>query len=202
MDIDINTNIMMKYILTGLLLSICFFSCTEKKQVDANQLRRDSIRERKNYIVQVRSFIEIVNGKNQLSLNDNLNDSDYLNCIEQLKYDTSVFTQDEIAYILERSHNSALKKWTKELVPTARIINGDTIKLIFNNYDKMWPYFHKKIGKDLTTFSAPIFFRNNQYCIFYKGFHCGDRCGEGELSLYKREGKGWKKIKTYCSWIA
>ena len=88
------------------------------------------------------------------------------------------------------------------MVPKAKLINGDTIKEIFNNYAKMWTYFHKEIGRDLTTFSAPIFLRNYQYCIFYSSFHCGDRCGEGQLLLYKKDGADWKKVKTYCNWIA
>ena len=192
----------MKCVIVCFLITIFLFACNQRNQVDTIREKADSIRRQKNYLNQVRLFIDVVNGQKRLAISENVENSDLYACIERLKYDSSVFTKTEIAYILEQSHNSPIKKWTNEVIPGAKLINGDTIKLIFTNYTKMWPYFYQKIGTDLTTFSAPIFLRNNQYCIFYSGFHCGDRCGEGELSLYKREGKGWKKVKTYCSWIA
>jgi hypothetical protein len=192
----------MKNTLILFLILICFAACAQKSQVNAKQVYLDSIQEQKEYLEHTIAFIAMISKNKPILLNDNLDNNEGFSCLDQLKQDTLTFTKSEIDYILKKSKNSSIKKWTKELVPVAKLINGDTINQIFKNGEKGWTYFYKKIGRDFTSFSAPIFLRNNKYCIFYSAIHCGWLCGGGQLILYKREGAEWKIVKSYCNWIS
>ncbi|MGF1925994.1 MAG: hypothetical protein ACQUHE_17600, partial [Bacteroidia bacterium] len=158
---------LMRNVLVILIFSICSFSCNQKNHLKTNQALIDSVQANKKYIKQAIAFIQIVNQNKPVSLSTHVALLEFLSCIEQLKWDTVTFTKSELAYITKQSQNPPIKRWTRELIPKARLIDGDTITNIFNNYAKMWPYFNKEIGRDFTSFSAPIFLRNNQYCIFY-----------------------------------
>ncbi len=185
-----------------LLLALSFIACKQKNQAQRNQTIIDSIRQEKIYIAQATSFIHKFNHQEPIILGDKVNKNDDFSCLEHLKKDTITFTKAEITFITSQSKSPLIKKWTKELIPNAKLIEGDTITQIFKNYNKGWAYFYKHIGKAYHSFSAPIFIRNYQYCIFYSSFSCGYLCGEGELTLYKKDGTTWKKIKTYCDWIS
>jgi len=40
-------------------------------------------------------------------------------------------------------------------------------------------------------YSKPFFFRNNNFCLFYKSDYCGKMCGSRELAIYKKEKGKW-----------
>ncbi|GGE71325.1 hypothetical protein EV200_1166 [Pedobacter psychrotolerans] len=62
---------------------------------------------------------------------------------------------------------------------------------------------NKNLGQNkIVTFSKPIFIREKTYCLFYNGYSCGSRCGQGRFILYKRMHKKWVPYIILYKWIA
>lgn len=153
------------------------------------------------YLKQARNFIKAVAPKENYLLNDKPDSGEGFNCFDNLQAD-GFFTKAELASIVQQSKEPLIKKWTTKLVPNAKFVSADTISQIFNDNKKGWNYFYKNFGKSFSSYSAPIFLRNNTYCIFYTSHHCGWLCAQGQLSLYKREGNTWEIVKSYCNWVS
>jgi len=124
---------------------------------------------------------------------------EYFDCIPDLLADTATYTKEEISFIKDKKYPS-LEKWTKDFFINVKLISSDTINAIFK--DRWWDYFYKHIGPGFTTFSTPIFLRNDTYCLFYSDHHCGWLCGGGQVTLYKKEKNKWISVKSYCNWIS
>lgn len=94
--------------------------------------------------------------------------------------------------------------WYESLhLENAQAIPQDTMKAIFaHNIEKGWTYFYKKYGSKYYHFSKPILFRNNTLCLFYHGNGCGSLCGEGYLTLFRKEQGSWVKWFTLYSWVS
>lgn len=124
-------------------------------------------------------------------------------CKVEFENDTITLTKDEKKYVVNQSKNHNLKKWTNNLVPNARIISSTAIKNIFKvKSSTNWKVFKEKYGKDLYSLSAPIFFRNDTYCIIYYNKSCGNLCGYGGYIIYKKTNNKWRSFKNYCTWIS
>ncbi|MEE1945649.1 hypothetical protein VRU48_11075 [Pedobacter sp. KR3-3] len=179
--------------LAGLLLTGC---STPKERAEKNLATANAA-----YLKQATDFIRAVAPKDDYILNDRPDSGAGFNCLDGLKED-SLLTKAELDYVIQQSTQPPIKKWTTDLIPNTKLISADTISQIFNDRKKGWDYFYKKIGRSVSSYSAPIFLRNNTYCLFYNSNGCGWLCGTGRLSLYKKEGKQWKIVKTYCNWIS
>jgi hypothetical protein len=46
----------------------------------------------------------------------------------------------------------------------------------------------------------PLFFRNNEYCIFSYSYNCGTLCGQGLIAIFKRIDNGWQRFMTVVEW--
>lgn len=94
--------------------------------------------------------------------------------------------------------------WYENLhLENAQAIPEDTMKAIFaHNLEKGWAYFYKKYGSKYYHFSKPILFRNNTLCLFYYSNGCGSFCGEGYLTLFRKEQGIWVKWLTLHSWVS
>ena len=94
--------------------------------------------------------------------------------------------------------------WYESLqLENAQSVSQDTIKAIFaNSPDLGWQYFRTKYGRELYRFSKPILFRNNTLCLFYYSNGCGSFCGEGYLTLFRKEQGIWVKWFTLYSWVS
>lgn len=111
--------------------------------------------------------------------------------------DTLILTMEEKQYILTKlKKQSDTNLWNQLQIPNSKVISLDTITAISKDTTKGWNYFSKVYGKTLYNFSIPIFFRNNQYCIFYYKTTCGKQCGEEVCAIFK------KKKSTWAKWIA
>lgn len=123
-------------------------------------------------------------------------------CLERVLEDTAFFTKEELTYIKEQRYPT-ISKWSNELFPEITIINSDTLDFYFKDFNKGWEYVQENYKDGFSSFSSPIFLRNNTYCLFYSDDRFGNVGGEGHLELYKREyNSWWIKVKTYCGWIA
>lgn len=112
---------------------------------------------------------------------------DSTDCLIYLLDDTATYAPQELAHIRDKKYPS-LKKWTKALFSEIPVVSWDTAQK-FRFYPK-WE------------FSVPIFLRNDTYCLFYSGYHCGALCGGGSLVLYKKENGRWTEVKYYCLWVS
>ena len=188
----------MKLFLKSLSFLVCIivFSCSVKNE------RKSSKKIDENYLKQTSEFIKSINGTEDFILDEKPFQYEYFDCVQELKNDTITFNDKEIKYIESEIKKNKLQKWKNDLVINATIISNDTIKKIFNDKSKGWNYFRKNIGQDFTTYSAPIFLRDNKYCVFYYSKSCGSLCGRGMLVLYKFENEKWKAVKSYCTWIS
>lgn len=52
------------------------------------------------------------------------------------------------------------------------------------------------------TLSKPIFLRNGSVCLFYYSYFCGPLCGQGNLSLYKKEKGKWVRWISLYDWVS
>jgi hypothetical protein len=193
---------MKKIFLAGFIF-VALSSC-KSNHSNANtvlQLDKDSI----EYINRCVEFIKEVRKENVSDTNYILEDKPslllYYNCIDDLLKDTETFTKEELNFIKNKEYFS-ISKWTKEMFPNIKFVSSDTVKAIFSNNANGWTYFYKNFGRKFSTFSVPIFLRNNTYCLFYSDNHCGWLCGGGSLILYKKENGKWVEIKSYCNWIS
>lgn len=124
------------------------------------------------------------------------------NCINELIKDTHNFSKRELRSI--RTKNTHIQYWTNKEFPKHKIFNYDSLWVVHKDnfvqvareFDKL--YKHKKI----VSFSMPLFFRNYTYCIIYIKDGCGINCGSRRLVAYKKNGKKWKRVKTYCEWFS
>lgn len=153
------------------------------------------------YFKQTADFIKAFAPQEKSMLSDKPDNAEGFDCLDDLKKDP-FFTKAELAYITQQSKQPPIEKWTAELIPNTNFVSADTINQIFKDRQKGWDYFYKKFGRGFYSYSAPIFFRNNTYCVFYTSHHCGWLCGGGRLNLYKKEGNKWKIVKSYCNWIS
>lgn len=185
------------------LLSISLCSCGQANSTTKNNLNaeQDSIA----YLQKCVEFIKQIEQKELSDTNFILADKPFsfedFDCIKELLTDTTIYTKDELLLIRNKT-KPLLTKWTKEFFTNTKIVNSDTISSIFKDNSKWWPYFYKNIGRSFNTFSVPIFFRNDTYCLFYSDHHCGGLCGGGRLTLYKKENNKWTEIKSYCDWVS
>jgi hypothetical protein len=111
-------------------------------------------------------------------------------------------TPTERAYINHELNDMGAFTWPDNLFPNSQSVSTDSLKAIFSNVDDGWAVFKKKYGRELYTFSKPIFFRNNELCIFYYNESCGGECGEGNLSIYKLENGRWKVWIQISHWVS
>ncbi len=94
--------------------------------------------------------------------------------------------------------------WYESLhLENAQAVSQDSIKAIFaNTPDLGWQYFRTKYGKELYHFSKPVLLRNNTLCLFYYSNACGSLCGEGYLTLFRKEQGSWVKWFIIYSWVS
>jgi len=122
-------------------------------------------------------------------------------CLKEALTDKQFYSSAELTMLKAQAGNNA-PAWKATDFSGVRIVKQDTVEAIFSVYSKHWAYFNQHIGRDFNEFSMPVFLRNDSYCLFYEANHCGGLCGEGKLTLYKKEGDHWKIVKSYCQWIS
>jgi len=157
------------------------------------------------YIKKSIAFIEEVEHRKLSDTNFILSDKpstfEYFNCLDQVIVDSGFLTKNELAIIKGRKY-PVVQKWTKRFFKNIKIVSSDSIAANFKNLATGWESFNRKFGSSFNTFSSPIFFRNDNYCLFYSDHCCGELCGEGRLSLYKKEKGKWIMEKVYCYWLS
>jgi hypothetical protein len=121
-------------------------------------------------------------------------------CLEKMRKGSFNFSEEEINLISLKTKENKLGKWTSEILPKMTFVEGKKVTEIFEDKSKGWKYFQENVNENFFTFSAPIFFRNNTYCLFYFDERCGEFCGQGILMLFEKKDSKWAAIGSYCEW--
>ena len=116
--------------------------------------------------------------------------------------DSISFTKEEIEIIKEQLQVKVDKKFSSYFPNKARFLKESRVNKIFNNKNKGWHYFYVKYGKELYSFSNPIFLRNNTICLFYKATLCGGLCGGGSLDLWIKVNNKWEFFDLLYLWMS
>jgi len=117
--------------------------------------------------------------------------------------DSVILTQNEINFILSELENQTdTSLWNDIKIPSLTFISRDTVNAIFKDRNREWNYFHQKVGRSISSFTIPIFLRNDSLCFFYDDMRCGGLCGEGIFAIYKRENNRWVRWITIYEWIS
>ena len=135
--------------------------------------------------------------------------------IKQLSFDT---LYSKIGYIekiqdsliltkKERTHIITLLSVSKLNINYGNVLLGSTLieRNIIDTYlrdrvDGWQELFEKYKCRGFYSFSTPILLRNNSICIFYSDYSCPSTCGEGALTIYKKEKGGWKHWLRLTYW--
>lgn len=123
-------------------------------------------------------------------------------CFELLKREENYYiklTKEEVASIKAKLENPSITKWTSDFFPKANIINREFLNAIFSDKTKDWQYFKTNVADGYYTFSEPIFYRNNTFCLIYFEYASGWLLEKQGLRMYKKEDGKWVIWKYYCS---
>lgn len=111
-----------------------------------------------------------------------------------------IFEDDDKKFSLTGSERSQIKQelnqmqkyeWSSKLFKKIKGIAVDPDSI------------NKNLGHNkIVTFSKPIFLRGKRFCLFYNGYTCGSKCGQGRFVLYKRVAQKWFPYMTLYRWIA
>jgi hypothetical protein len=125
-------------------------------------------------------------------------------CIKVVAAD-SFFSSEESKWITQKEYPQ-VAQWTSSMFPGKHLFNPDPVYELFAKKGDGWAFFYKNIGHGIGSsfysFSMPVFLRDYTYCIFYYDVKCGWLCGDGHMTLYKKEDGKWIRVKHYCQWIS
>lgn len=116
--------------------------------------------------------------------------------------DRLLLTQQERNYIQHELKLLAQLTWTDELFENGKALTKAVIDSIYNDRTRGWSYFKKHYGSRLYNFSKPIFLRTHSLCVFYSGYSCGPRCGEGQLMLFRKKNGTWEHWMDLYRWVS
>lgn len=112
-------------------------------------------------------------------------------------------SKSEIDYVMAQLEKANKNPgWSKGSIENSRLVTSAEIDSVFRDQSKSWPYFKKHYGKSLSTFSKPVFLRDNTFCIFYKAGSGGDLSGGGGFSLYAKDRGVWRLYGILTMWIS
>ncbi len=116
--------------------------------------------------------------------------------------DRLVLTQKERTYIQNQLRLQSEVVWTGHLFEDGKMLTRATVDSIFSDRNRGWTYFNEHYGSRLHSFSNPIFIRDHSLCIFYSGYSCGHRCGEGKLMIFRKKNATWVSWMELYRWVS
>ena len=116
--------------------------------------------------------------------------------------DSLFFTNQELEIVFNKIMSSNDTHWAKNSILNGKYIPRKKIDKIFNEPSKGWDYFHKIYGKDLFSFSKPVFIRNNSVCFFYESNGNGNLGGSGSFDIYIKQNGKWIFFNSLRMWIS
>lgn len=190
------------FLFAALFASLCSYGQSTSQNDTFFNVSQDSATYIKKSIAFIKQVMPQALSDTSFILVDKPFSFEYFDCIQEVLADTTLFTRDELLIIRDKQHPS-LSRWPKEFFDKIKLISSDTINAIFNDPSRWWLYYYTQFGnRGFNSYSVPIFLKNGTYCLFYSDYSCGDLCGGGQLTLYKKEEDKWIAIKSYCNWVS
>jgi hypothetical protein len=107
--------------------------------------------------------------------------------------DSILLTKNDKKQILKNLKSLRKFKWTEEVVSN---IKFDKLGLI--SYDSsISKNFFYSIRYNIV---PPLYFQNNKYCILSFSYSCGQLCGHGQITIYKKTDVGWIRWNHLTWW--
>ncbi len=106
--------------------------------------------------------------------------------------DTIKLTKDDQAVLANQIENLKHFKWSLENSKNLNLPNLDIISLDSSVNSSMQYAIKYHIV-------PPLYFKDNNYCIFSFSYSCGGLCGHGQITIYKKTGNSWKRW-NHLSW--
>lgn len=91
--------------------------------------------------------------------------------------------------LFKKSLRDSTKFISKEKLPGLSVPNS-------------WQNFKSQYKNGFYIISVPIVNDKCDSIIFYYSYFCDERCGNGEMVLYKKTNSGWKLVKKFCNWVS
>jgi hypothetical protein len=107
--------------------------------------------------------------------------------------DSILLTKKDKKQILKKLKNLRKFKWTEEVVSN---IKFDKLSLISFDSSISKNYFYA-IRYNIV---PPLYFQNNKYCILSFSYSCGQLCGHGQITIYKKTDVGWIRWNHLTWW--
>jgi hypothetical protein len=118
--------------------------------------------------------------------------TDTTDYIQLLKYADSGKREENKRFIMQQIKLLENFQWTRRYLRKALFLNRNSFdSLQLDSIHHTANFWH-----GLHSIEAPTFTLDYQYCQIRYYYYCGNLCGGGQKSIYKRIGKRWKKIKT------
>jgi hypothetical protein len=137
--------------------------------------------------------------------------------------DSLVLSDAEITYANDQIANMRNYKWKSNLLPHSKLLLADSLSALQRRWsdlrrkpladlskkerEKWMNKLFEKSDKEFTAFhkfSAPIFLRNDTYCLFYYGNDCINTinwgCNSGNFMVYKKQNGKWKQWGYISHW--
>jgi hypothetical protein len=115
-------------------------------------------------------------------------------------YDKEYFDESDFEYFKEQIRALNGINWKKDMMSKANLIDCGELEDLFKDGNG-WSNFNKKYGKCLSSFSIPIFNKDNNFCIFNISYACGWVSGHGEINLYQKINDKWVVVKSYVKCV-
>jgi len=113
-----------------------------------------------------------------------------------------VLTKNEKNVIIESLRSMKPDSAHVDFYINREITSSDTIDALLQNPKKGWSYFRKRYRGIYYSATKPIFLRNNTLCLFYYSHNCGQECGDGDFSIYRKTLFGWERYISFHYWIS
>jgi len=110
--------------------------------------------------------------------------------------DTTLFSSADIQFIKDQIIAAQTFKWKPGKILGAWVISSKKIASFFEDAGGGWTEFNKKYENGFVSFSVPLFTIDKNVCIVYKAEHCGNLCGHGSTSIYRKVNGKWIFIQS------
>ena len=118
--------------------------------------------------------------------------------------DTALFSTADIRFIKAQIQTGQHFQWKSNGILGSQVISSNKLARMFKNGpEEGWTKFNRQYKNGFATFSVPLFSLDRTICIVYKAGHCGDLCGHGGMSVYRKVNGRWTYLKSIgMIWIS
>lgn len=115
---------------------------------------------------------------------------------------TVVINENEKRKIWKGVTSSITSAQVKKLFSRGYLLSSNTANQKLDDPSEGWHIVESKHSGPVYFFSQPVIFRDGELCAFYYSYNCGELCGEGDLSIYRKTIWGWEHYIKISGWVS